>query len=233
MNTPKKKPIHRPVVKPIHTPAASTIYRSFAPLAKRINTPDNTPFFRGLYHGQWITLLTLGSLLLLFAILSWAGQNPPGLPMGDIIPTTARGSAMPLPDAWTGAGTLQKLCEAALEEHFVSLELTDGTARIDMLAQLSPVYPSATDEGSTQALSVNPINAEAARQVAAYLMKACFTQFPNAMESVEIHISYPYRDGYGGKGLAPGDVLILTKKDAAALNWRSVTSSALVKQTLQ
>jgi hypothetical protein len=197
------------------------------PTGGGIGARGYTPFVRGLYHGQWITLLTLGILLVAFAALTWAGAAPPGLPMDKIIPPAAHGSAMPVPEAWTQARNLEELCKTALGDHFISFEMEDGTARVDMLAQLTPVYPTGQD------LKVNPLTTQTAQRVVAYLIKACYTQFPSEIASLEVRISYPYRDGYGGEGLVTADVMLLTQKDAAALDWRSVTSATLIKQTLQ
>lgn len=209
--------------------------RIFKAISHHIKQPaaaKHAPFIQGLYHGQWITLLIFVCLLVLFAALSLAGAAPPSLPLDSIIRPPESRSPMPVPEDWTGAKTLEELCDTALGEHMVSFDLSGGTARINMLAQLSPVYPTASgSEGQTQQLTVNPLNTQAAQQVAAYLIKACFTLFP--LSGIEIQISYPYRDGLGGTGFAPGDVMLLTEKDAAGIDWHTVTSSTLIQKTLQ
>ena len=208
------------------------IYRA---ISHHIKHPaaKHAPFVQGLYHGQWITLLTFVFLLVLFAVLSIAG-TPPALPLDSIIRPPESQSPMPVPEEWTGAAAPQDLCETALGEHLVSFALSDGTAQIDMLAQLSPVYPDIPGgDGRVQELNVNPQNAQAAQKMAAYLIKACITRFPQEVRGVQVQISYPYRDGYGGSGIAPGDVMRLTEKDASALDWHTVTSSNLIELTLQ
>jgi len=209
------------------------MYKAISHHIKHPTTAKHAPFIQGLYHGQWITLLTFVFLLVVFAVLSLAGA-PPSLPMDSIIRPPESQSPMPVPEEWAGAATLEGLCDTALGEHLVSYEHADGIARIDMLAQLSPVYPSAAGgDGRIQELNVNPNNAQAARQVAAYLLKASFTRFGQEIQGMEIQISYPYRDGFGGSGLAAGDVMLLTEKDAADIDWHTVTSSNLIEMTLQ
>ena len=207
------------------------IYRAISHHIKRPAAPKHAPFIQGLYHGQWITLLTFVFLLALFAVLSIAG-TPPSLPFDSIIRPPESQSPMPIPEGWTDAASLEDLSDTALLDHLVSFEADGGTLRINMLAQLSPVYPIALGDGQVQELTINPQNAQAARQVAAYLIKACFTRFPHDVQNIEIRISYPYRDGYGGSGLAPGDVMGLTEKDAAGIDWHTVTSSSLIELTL-
>ena len=208
------------------------IYKTISHHIKHPATAKHAPFVQGLYHGQWITLLTFVCLLILFAVLSLAGA-PPNLPLESIIRPPQSQSPMPIPGEWTEAETLAELCDAALGDHLVSLETDGGNIRIDMLAQLSPVYPVAYGDGQTQELTVNPSNAQAARQVAAYLIKACYTLFGRQIQGIEVQISYPYRDGLGGSGLAPGDVMALTANDAAGIDWHTVTTSTLIKQALQ
>ena len=210
------------------------IYRAISHHIKRPTQAKHAPFVQGLFHGQWITLLTFVFLLTVFAVLTVAGATPPALPFDSVIRPPESQSPMPIPGDWTEAPTLEALCDTVLGEHLVSFELSGGTARIDMLAQLSPVYPSASgSDEQVQELVVNPKNAQAAQKVAAYLIKACFTRFGRDFQTVEIQMSYPYRDGLGGSGLAPGDVMLLTQKDAADIDWHTVTSSTLIKQTLQ
>lgn len=208
------------------------IYKSISHHIKHPATAKHAPFIQGLYHGQWITLLIFVFLLVLFAALSIAG-TPPSLPFGSIIRPPESQSPMPIPEDWTNAASLENLSDTALGDHLVSFENDGGTLRIDMLAQLSPVYPVSLGDGQVQELNVNPQNAQAARQVAAYLIKACFTLFSHDVQTVEFQISYPYRDGYGSSGLAPGDVMQLTEKDAGGINWHTVTSSNLIELTLQ
>jgi len=208
------------------------IYRAISHHIKRPAAPKHAPFIQGLYHGQWITLLTFVFLLALFAVLSIAG-TPPSLPFDSIIRPPESQSPMPIPGDWADAASPEDLSGTAFSDHLVSFEDDGGTLRIDILAQLAPVYPAVSTDGQTQTLTVNPQNAQAARQVAAYFIKACFTRFPRDVHGVEIQISYPYRDGYGGSGLAPGDVMRLTEKDAAGIDWHTVTSSNLIELTLQ
>gem|GEM_PF-5203023 len=209
------------------------LYNTISHHIKHPAATKHAPFVQGLYHGQWITLLTFVFLLILYAVLSIAG-TPPSLPFDSIIRPPESQSPMPIPEEWTKASTLEDLCDTALGDHLVSFENEGGTLRIDVLAQLSPVYPSTLGgDGQTQALTINPQNAKAAQQVAAYLIKACFTRFPHDVQSVQVQLSYPYRDGYGGSGHAPGDIMRLTEKDAAGIDWHTVTSSALITQTLQ
>lgn len=209
------------------------IYKKLSHHIKHPATARHAPFIQGLYHGQWITLLTFVFLLVIYAVLSIAG-TPPSLPFENIIRPPASQSPMPIPEDWTGAAALEDLCDTALGDHLVSFENDGGTLRIDVLAQLSPVYPNTSDTGEqVQTLNVNPQNTKAAQQVAAYLIKACFTRFPHDVQSIEIQLSYPYRDGYGGSGLAPGDVMRLSEKDAAGMDWHTVTSSVLIEKTLQ
>lgn len=206
-------------------------------ISRHINKPAtarHTPFIQGLYHGQWITLLTLVSLLILFAVLCAVAGTPPSLPLESIIRPPDRQSPMPVPEEWAQARSLEALCETALGDHLVSYELSEGTMRIDMLAQLSPVYPTASaTDAQVQELTVNPQYAQAARQVAAYLIKACFICFPRDLQGIEIQISYPYRDGLGGSGYAPGDRMVLSGEEAAVIDWHTVTPSVLIEQTLR
>jgi hypothetical protein len=209
------------------------IYKAISHHIKKPTTAKHAPFIQGLYHGQWITLLIFVFLLVLYASLSIAG-TPPSLPFDSIIRPPESQSPMPIPEDWTNTASLEDLCDTALTDHLVSFKNDGGAVRIDVLAQLSPVYPNTSGtDGQVQTLNVNPQNAQAARQVAAYLIKACFTRFSHDVQNIEIQISYPYRDGYGGSGLAPGDVMRLAEKDAANIDWHTVTSSNLIELTLQ
>ena len=210
------------------------IYKAISHHIKQPTNAKHAPFVQGLYHGQWITLLTFVFLLIVFAVLTMTGATPPALPFESIIRPPESQSPMPIPEDWMEAPTLEALCDMALGDHLVSFELSDGTARINMLAQLAPIYPSASgSDKQVQNLNVNPKNAQAARRVAAYFFKACFTRFGHDIQGVQVQISYPYRDGLGGSGLAPGDVMLLTEKDASGIDWHTVTSSNLITMTLQ